>query len=261
MKTHWIFTGLAVVGLGFAFIANSQEPTPDPISDPMAEPKPNTDPFATGAFVKPRLVQVQVEYVEISHEALTKLLFGSKPEVSDATKLRGQVQEMVSKNEAKVLETLIATVRTGHKATNESTQELIYPSAYSAGSSSYVGGKMSEQIYPPSPNTFQTRPLGSTLEVIEPSVDDDMRSVDLRINPVLVWHNGNVTWHEGKDPAGNSYRVQMPDIYTLRLYTELICTSGQYTFAGVHSPMNDRGETDMSRKLMVFVKCDVLAVK
>lgn len=263
MKTHWMLTGLAVAGLGFSFIAKSQEPAADPLTaEDLAEPKPETDPFVSRELVKPKLIQVQVEYVELNHEPLTKLLFGSKPTDSNATKLREQVQEMVSRNEAKVLETLIATVRTGRKTTSESNQELIYPTAYEAASCSYGGdGKMSEQIYPPAPSSFQTRDLGSTLEVIEPSVNSEDRSVELTINPELVWHTGNVTWHEGKDPAGNSYRVQMPDIYTLRLHTELTCVSGQYNFVGVHSPRNDKGEADMSRKLMVFVKCDVLQVK
>jgi hypothetical protein len=76
-----------------------------------------------------------------------------------------------------------------------------------------------------------------------------------------VWHTGSVTWHEGKDQLGNPFHVRMPDFYTLRLNTALTLVSGQYALAGALSPKDDKGETDMTRKVMVFVKCDVLVVK
>jgi hypothetical protein len=47
----------------------------------------------------------------------------------------------------------------------------------------------------------------------------------------------------------------MPDFNAVRLNTSVTCISGQYSLAGVLSPKNDKGEVDMTRKLMVFVKC------
>ena len=46
------------------------------------------------------------------------------------------------------------------------------------------------------------------------------------------------------------------DIETLRLNTAFTCISGQYTLVGVVSPKDAKGETDMTRKVMVFVKCE-----
>ena len=49
--------------------------------------------------------------------------------------------------------------------------------------------------------------------------------------------------------------------WLIRLNTALTCISGQYVFAAAISPKDDKGNTDRTRKVMVFVKCDVLAVK
>src|SRR5687768_7665363 len=98
MKRNWMLVGLAVGGLGLAGVAHGQEPAPPAFekaagnSQEAEAPDDAFDPDINA----PRLVQVQVEYVEMSHEALTKLLFLAKPASADATKLRQQVQEMVA---------------------------------------------------------------------------------------------------------------------------------------------------------------------
>jgi hypothetical protein len=252
MKIHWMLIGIAVAGMGFTFIANSQESA----SDPFAE--------RTGPPPEPKLAQVQIEFVEMSHEALTKLLFLAKPASSDATKLREQVQEMVAKNEAKVLETQLVVAKSSQKASTESIHEFIYPTEYQQPTlpCGDPGNKSNEDapFTPPVPTAFDTRNLGSTLE-IEPTIGEGDRLIDIRLLPELVWHTGNTVWHDGKDGFGNPTKIQMPDMSVVRLTTAITCINGQYTLAGVLSPKNDKGEVDMTRKLMVFVKCDVLPVK
>jgi hypothetical protein len=264
-----MLVGLAVVGLAFSFIANSQEPAPAAFEkateETLAETEEAAEPdlFDSNAGV-PQQVQVQVEFVEMSHEALTKLLFLAKPASSDATKLREQIQEMVGKNEAKVLETMICAARSGQKATCESIHEFIYPTEYEPPTlpCDVSGNKSNDQgpTTPPIPTAFDTRNLGSTLE-IEPTIGADNKMIDLRFIPEMVWHTGNTVWLDGKDAVGNACKVQMPDMYTLRLSTSLTCISGKYTMAGVVSPKDEKGNTDNSRKVMIFVKCDVMAVK
>ncbi len=253
--------GWIAAGLGLAFIAHSQETkTGEPRKDDLVH-----DPFAPNApgHVAPesKQVQVQVEFVEMSHEALTKLLFLAKPVSSDGTKLREQVQDMVSKNEAKVLETQILVAYSGQKPQSESIHEFIYPTEYAQPQLPCGGAKPEVDLsLGPVPAAFETRNLGATLE-IEPTIDDANQLVDLRFSTQLVWHTGNVSWHEGKDKFGNPFRMQMPDFYCLHLNTNFFCVSGQYTLAGVNSPKDDKGEVDMTRKVMVFVKCDLLVVK
>ena len=39
------------------------------------------------------------------------------------------------------------------------------------------------------------------------------------------------------------------------------CITGQYMLVGAVSPKDAKGEVDLTRKVMVFVKCDVLTMK
>jgi len=224
----------------------------------------------------PRQVQVQVEFVELDHKKLTKLLFLSKPEVADATPLRETVAEMVKKDEAEVLETMIVVARSGEKATSESIREFIYPTEYEPpeipDEVNVPGEPKGKGVSPEelkwmgmlrtqfTPTAFETRNLGGTLEVA-PEIADDGKHVSLRFAPEIVWHTGNTVWAEDKDPAGNVSKVQMPQMYTLRVNTAITCIDGQYNLVAVLSPKDQDGVTDLSRKVMVFVKCDVVLVK
>jgi len=266
--------GCALVGLSVTALAQKPEPAP-PAFEKATEGSAQAEGSATAEepdifdpdVGAPKQVQVQVEFVEMAHEALTKLLFLAKPKSADATELRKQVQDMVLKNEAKVLETQILIARSGHKTTAESIHEFIYPTEFQPTSMEEKAKDMLDQkrlsgfpCNPAMPTAFEARNVGSTLEV-EPTIGEDGRVIDLRFVPELLWHTGNTTWHEGKDKLGNPFKVQMPDFYSLRLNTALTCLSGQYHLAGVLSPKNDKGETDMTRKVMVLVKCDILSVK
>jgi len=222
----------------------------------------------------PTMARVQVEFVELSHEKLTELLFMSDPPGGDATELRKQLQELVKKGEAKVIETLVCTARSGEKALSESANEFIYPTEYeppeipnTVSIPEKDKGLTPEELKllrilrtPPTPTSFETRNLGGTLE-IEPTFDDDGKVIDLRFVPELVWHTGETVWIEEKDSEGNVSKIQMPKFYTMRLSTALTCREGQYVMAAVQSPKDAAGTTDFSRKVMIFVKCDILAVK
>ena len=109
----------------------------------------------------------------------------------------------------------------------------------------------------PMPTAFDTRNLGSTLE-IEPTVSSDGKIIDLRLVPEIVYHVGNQVWTEWKGEHGNS-PVQMPTFYALRVNTAVTLDDGKYLLAAALSPKNKEGSTDFTRKLMVFVKADVIA--
>ncbi len=222
----------------------------------------------------PKMIRVQVEYVELSHEVLTELLFLADPPSADATPLRKQVHELVKKGEAKVMETMICTARSGEKAISESISEFIYPTEYEPWElpnevdvPDKPGGitpddvkALESLVTPATPTSFETRNLGSTLE-IEPTIGVDGRIIDLRFNPDMVWHTGETVWVERKDPLGNICKVQMPKFYSMRVATALTCREGHYVLAAALSPKDAEGTTDFTRKVMVFVKCDVLVVK
>ena len=225
-------------------------------------------PPLDGGVEVPKMIRVQVEYVELSHETLTDLLFLADPPSADATPLRKQVQELVKKGEAKVIETMICNARSGEKALAESINEFIYPTEYEPPTlpGSFEKSPLSdaqaleELLNFATPTSFETRNLGTTLE-IEPTSGSDDKIIDLRLAPDMVWHTGETVWLERKDSFGNISKIQMPKIYSLRTTTALSCKEGQYVFATALSPKDGEGTTDPSRKVMVFVKCDILVVK
>lgn len=223
------------------------------------------DPFDPDAQA-PKMIQVQVEYIELSHDLLTKLLFLAEPKSADATPLRKQLQELVAKNEAKVLETQIVVCKSNQKATTESLHEFIYPTEYIPPS----GGKPDDKpkdpplasfpYNPATPTAFDTRNVGSNLEV-EPTLSEGDKIIDVRLVPEILWHTGDRIWQEAKDTLGNVSKVQMPDFYVIRTTTAVTCIGGQYTLISVQSPKDTKGDTDMTRKVVVLLKCDVLSVK
>ncbi len=243
-------------------------------AESQAIPPVSKDPSegASGAFVEdpfdpfhtvPQMVQVQVEYIELSHKALSKLLFLAEPDATNGTTLRKKLQAMVEKDEAEVLDTQLVVCRSGYKATNESIHEFIYPTEYeppslpcnfTSGPSSTVAGEN------PLPTAFDARNLGGSLEM-EPSIDEEGKIVDLKCIPELVWHPGNTTYLERKNTLGDIYKLEMPDIYAIQLNTSVTCVAGQYLMAAVLSPKDTKGDTDLTRKVMVFVKCDILSAK
>ena len=52
----------------------------------------------------------------------------------------------------------------------------------------------------------------------------------------------------------------MPLFYSLRTSTGLTVRDGQYRFAGLMTPKGDDGKPNLARKIMLFVKCDVVAI-
>jgi hypothetical protein len=221
---------------------------------------------STEPDVAQRQIRVQVEFVDVSHEQLTELMFGAKPAAND-TELRQQVAQLVKDGKAKIMETLLCTGRSGQKSTTESIEEFIYPTEYEPAEilpEQPTEGKEKQEptkaalpdAVGPTPTAFETRNLGSTLE-IEPTASEDGKRIDLRFVPEIVYHVGNETWAEWKDEHG-SCPIQMPTMYTIRLNTAVSLANGMPLMVGALTPKNEKGLPDHTRKLMVFVKADVL---
>ena len=238
-------------------------------SVPRAETgAPEFDPL--GEFNDlPKQIRVQVEFIDVSHEQLTELMFGPKASAND-NDLRKQVAQLVKDGHANLVETMLAIAKSGQKATTESIEELIYPTEYEPASMpDQVQFKTKEEadkakVNPhdlaigPCPSAWETRNVGSTLE-IEPTMSDDLKTIELRFVPEIVYHVGNTVWAEWKDQYGNK-PVQMPTFYTVRVNTSVVLDVGQYLMVAALSPKNKDGVTDFTRKLMIFVKADILTV-
>jgi hypothetical protein len=249
------FRGL-VAGLGVTLVSGlmAQEATPE--FDPLGE-----------QIEGPQLVRVQVEFIEMAHESLTKLLLEPRKGANDAD-LRKQVQKLVDEQKATVVETMLCTGRSGEKSLAESIKEFIYPTEYepaeipneihTTADGEKVKSDGKEYATGPTPTSFETRNLGSTVE-IEPTIGGDGKIIDLRLAPDIVYHVGNETWAEWKGKHGDA-SVRMPTMYSTRITTAVTLATGQPLLAAALSPKGENGFPDFKRKLLVFVRADVLTV-
>ncbi len=248
--------GVAAACLWLSLITAASGQTTTPAPKPHAE-----------SDAPPKQIRVQVEFIDLSHEQFTELMFGPKLPANDG-ELRQQVAQLVKDGKATVVETLLCTSRSGQKATSESIQEFIYPTEYEPAElpnnihvkdeleADKAKANLRDLATGPTPTSFDTRNVGSTLE-IEPTLGSDLKTIDLRFVPEIVHHVGNQVWAEWKGEHGNS-PIQMPTFYALRINTSVTLTAGHYMLTAALSPKNKDGAPDFTRKLMVFVKADVI---
>lgn len=225
------------------------------------------DPIGTDAENEiPKQIRINVEYIEMSTEQMHAVMSEELASKSDIV-LRKRIEELMKAGKAKLVESQICVARSGEKSTIESIREFIYPTEYDPpvppNNVKAIEGteKMSLKDYftGPIPTAFETRNLGSTLE-IEPTLGINHKIVDIRLAPEIVYHVENTIWSEWKDKNGVS-NIMMPVMYTVRVNTAVSVLTGKHSLIGVISPKNDKGYTDNTRKVFIFVKADVISVR
>jgi hypothetical protein len=202
------------------------------------------------------MIQTQVEFIEVTQNRYTALLAGKHTTGNDDA-LRQKLAAMATKGEAEVVETMVCMARDRQKATAESITEFIYPTEYEPPElPSDAGSKGADEPTGPAPSAWDTRHLGSTLEV-EPTLDEDTGAVDIRFVADVVRHVKNWVWLEWNGKHGASH-VQMPVFHALRCNQSVVVMPGQPLLAATLTPKGQDGMPDASRKIMVFVKCDLI---
>ncbi len=209
------------------------------------------------SVASPDLIRVQVEWIEVPHTQLTELLAEPRS-TTDDTDLRKKVAGLVDEGKATVLETMLCTAPNGQKATTESIQEFIYPTEYDPAQLPTKDSSPNSKAVGPTPTAFETRNLGSTLEM-EPTLDNEGKRISLRFIPQITWHTGTRIWAEWKSAQGEAH-IQMPDFYSLRINAQVILIPGKPLLAAALSPKSETGFPDFTRKLLIFVRADVLPV-
>ena len=231
--------------------------------------EPSFDPLGNEAESNlPRQILTQVEFIEMSLEQMTSLLADPAATKTD-TVLRSKVAELIKAEKAKIIETQMVIARSGEKATSESIREYIYPTEYEPsespttvkienGSGPGPAHLKKDLATPPTPTAFETRNLGSMLE-IEPTLGENNLYIDLRFSPEIVYHVKNNKWATWKDKHGEA-DIMMPTFYTLRVTTALTLANKKPALVAALSPKDDQGVTDFSRKILIFAKCCVIFV-
>ena len=215
----------------------------------------------------PKMIRVMVEFIEVPLPELSKLLAEPKTSTND-TDLRAATTKLIENKTAKHIETQFVIARSGETATAEGILEYIYPTEYEPAElpSKIVNGPTNKdtiELYKnavtgPTPTAFETTNLGSSLE-IQPTLGVDDEIIDLRFAPQLTKHMGNEIWAEWNGPHGESH-IRMPKFFVNRITTGMTLISGQYCLASTSSMEGKDGTPDHQRKLLIFVRADVITV-
>lgn len=212
-------------------------------------------------------IRVQAEWIEISQETMTTLMAKDRrvaPEgvlSSNDKALRDELTGLMKEGEATMAESIIVIARSGNRAKAEAVQEFIYPTEYDppepVGKDDNGDDERKPVATNPNPTAFEVRNVGTTLEV-DPVLGADNRTIDINLAPELVYNHGFISYGEFEN-GGNKNEIKMPIFYTAKITTQVTVINGEYTMIGAVSPRNvETGEADPTKKLLLFVKCDIL---
>lgn len=211
------------------------------------------------------MVRTRLETIEVSRDRLDQLLFGKDAPADDAA-LRAAVGKLMAEKQASLVAVQTLTAKDNCQATAESIREFIYPTEWEPA-------EMPEKVEPnpggkptppaedfstgPFPSAWDTRNLGNSLEV-EAQIIGMGSGISLRMVNESIFHVGDETWVECKDPHGAS-DVRMPRFAVQRTYTYVRLRPGVPCLLSTLSPKRPDGMPDLSRKMLVFARCDIVA--
>ncbi len=264
MKIHAYF----LVGLMSAFLATPAM-TQEQVKDPFEKAKEDEKKQLRLNEMEQKNVRTQVEFIDMPSELFTELMYGPQPSAND-NELREKFNQLIKEGKANVKETMLSTTRFGLKTRTDSVTEMIYATTYEpaqiAENVTVTGaGKKPDKkaisnatATPPTPVEFETRNCGSIME-LEASIDKANEAISLTLFPEIVYYAGKIVISEWKDHHGRS-DITMPKFYVVRVNCNVVVKDGQYLMIAGVSPKDKNGDVDSTRKLMVFVKCDLLTI-
>jgi len=208
----------------------------------------------------PRHIRVIAEYIELPHTLLTEVMVSEHAD--SGPKLHARMRTLVKEKQARIMETSIIVARPGQKATVESIGEFIAPTEYEPpGSdlSEFVSTRTTPRLRPETPWAFETKNVGVTLE-IEPNVGANNKIVDLRMTPELSERLRLETWVTHRDRWGDA-SIRRPTYEELRMSFGITLLANEWGFVGIHTPHAESGNRDFTRKIMLFVRADVIPIE
>ncbi len=250
MKTSSLLIPCLLVSLASPVISPAEEknkPAPGPARKtavPPAKKAPRPE------------VSIQVEYIALEHAEVSELL-SKHAGSADASALRKDVQRAVEEEEGEILETFWVRALSGQRAKVESIHETIYPTEYDPPEipdelTLHKADPGSFQGTPANPAAFETRNVGSTLE-IDPVLGADGETIDLNLVPEIVEHVEDTYLDRPDTEIDENSDIRMPLFYTMKVTTALTMKDGTYALIGVLRPRDDQ-----DLRVMVFVRADAL---
>lgn len=224
---------------------------------------------ARGGAPPPGHIRVIAEYIEVSHPVVTEVM--QEDAARSGPRLHGRMRTLAAKGKARILETSIIVARSGEKAAVESIAEYIYPTENDFGGWIGCGGTLGQSppgalsepnfpvaptLRPLTPTAFETRNVGTVLEIF-PTVGTDRRVIDLELAPELVVLLRHQIWTEHTDEWGAA-PIRLPIFESLEVSTSITLLNGQFGLVGALTPRDTQGGRDPSRKVLLFIRADVM---
>jgi len=179
-------------------------------------------------------------WVEVTHESLNTSLF----KMSDPSSwVGGGLYEEISKSGARIVEERSHQFRNGLRSKHESIREFIYPTHWDKPKDGVLA----------TPTAFETRNVGTTVEV-DPVVSPSGNTLDLNMASESTAFFGWDTLHRVLINGEWKPNVTMPAFYAMQPTTQVSLPLNTAVLVAVMSPPNEKGWTDPSRKVLLFVK-------
>ena len=202
-------------------------------------------------------IHIYQEWIEVDHDLFSDWLFENRLD-DDGTKLRNQAQQWIKQGKATIIESVLVSGQSGQRAKVESINEYIYPTEYDPAEIPNTVNLTNGAEAPVSavtPTAFETRNLGTTLEV-DPVLSADHKIVDLNLAPEIVKLVEVVNWHNQQTDV--RFQTQMPTFHTQKITTQVTARAGHYAFLGTTRPLAP-ADPKITRNPIVlqFVRPDV----
>jgi hypothetical protein len=179
-------------------------------------------------------------WIETSHEAFNaSLLKGGDL----SAWIGGGLREEVGKAGGRVVEEKVVWIRSGQRSKVESIREVRYATDFDESSE---GGFAT-------PNAFETRNVGTTVEV-DPAMSPAGGVLDLNVAAEFSSFWGHDVLHRILVEGEWKPDVTMAAFYTMQPTTQISIPINTPVLVAVMSPPDDKGWTDPSRKVLLFVK-------
>ena len=180
----------------------------------------------------------------------------------DGQALHDKAVALSKDGQAKLMETCVVVCRSGQKATLESTREEIYPTEYTPPELP-CGGTTTSRLTSDTPvnplfrtpTAFDTRNTGVSFEV-ESSLSPNS-IVELRLSSEIVTPRRLETWMEHVDQWGDG-SIRMPIYESWKVKSSLRVESGKFELVSALTPKANAPVPAVSRKVLVFVRADLL---
>jgi hypothetical protein len=204
----------------------------------------------------PARIGITVEWIELEHHDLSMLL-GKHGDRLDATPLREELQGMIQRKEAELVETQWLSTRSGRRSTVQSAEEQMYPTEYdppeipdklslsNVNAADYRGT-------PATPTAWETRLVGPHLEV-DASIDADEDAINLNVAPALVRFLRRDYHHREGTREDEITQVYMPVFHSMTVVTEITVKDGAYALLGALTPPEAK-----DKRMFVIMRADIL---